>query len=120
MKVPARYPGGGAKQMIETLTGKQVPSGKLSTDIGIQVFNVGTSYALARAIHHGEPLISRLVTVTGHVGRDRLQAQAVADGLGQIGLVLDDQHAHAFSMVRAGRYRRRIEIVIRPHNATRP
>jgi electron transport complex protein RnfC len=67
--VPARYPGGGAKQMIETLTGKQVPSGKLSTDIGIQVFNVGTAHALARAVHHGEPLISRLVTVTGHVLR---------------------------------------------------
>jgi len=67
--VPARYPGGGAKQMIETLTGKQVPSGKLSTDIGIQVFNVGTAYSLARAVHHGEPLISRLVTVTGHVLR---------------------------------------------------
>jgi electron transport complex protein RnfC len=67
--LPAIYPGGGAKQMIQTLTGKQVPSGKLSTDIGIQVFNVGTTYALARAVHHGEPLISRLVTVTGHVLR---------------------------------------------------
>jgi len=67
--VPARYPGGGAKQLIETLTGKQVPSGKLSTDIGIQVFNVGTAFALARAVHHGEPLISRLITVTGHVLR---------------------------------------------------
>ena len=67
--VPARYPGGGAKQMIQVLTGKEVPSGKLSTDIGIQVFNVGTTYALARAVHHGEPLISRLVTVTGHVLR---------------------------------------------------
>ena len=67
--VPAIYPGGGAKQLIQTLTGKEVPSGKLSTDIGIQVFNVGTAYALARAIHHGEPLISRLVTVTGHVLR---------------------------------------------------
>jgi electron transport complex protein RnfC len=67
--VPAIYPAGGAKQMIETLTGKQVPSGKLSTDIGIQVFNVGTAYALACAVHHGEPLISRLVTVTGHVLR---------------------------------------------------
>ena len=67
--VPARYPGGGAKQLIETLTGKQVPSGKLSTDIGIQVFNVGTAHALARAVHHGEPLIARLVTVTGHVLR---------------------------------------------------
>jgi electron transport complex protein RnfC len=67
--VPAHYPGGGAKQMIEVLTGKQVPSGKLSTDIGIQVFNVGTAHAVARAVHHGEPLISRLVTVTGHVLR---------------------------------------------------
>jgi len=67
--VPAIYPGGGAKQMIQTLAGMEVPSGKLSTDIGIQVFNVGTTYALARAIHHGEPLISRLVTVTGHVLR---------------------------------------------------
>ena len=67
--VPAIYPGGGAKQLIQTLIGHEVPSGKLSTDIGIQVFNVGTAYALARAIHHGEPLISRLVTVTGHVLR---------------------------------------------------
>ncbi|KAB2318055.1 electron transport complex subunit RsxC [Betaproteobacteria bacterium SCN1] len=67
--VPAVYPGGGAKQMIETLTGKQVPTGRLSTDIGIQVFNVGTAYALARAVFHGEPMVSRLVTVTGHVLR---------------------------------------------------
>ena len=67
--VPTIYPAGGAKQLIQTLTGREVPSGKLSTDIGIQVFNVGTAYALARAVHHGEPLISRLVTVTGHVLR---------------------------------------------------
>ncbi|MEW6120247.1 MAG: electron transport complex subunit RsxC [Pseudomonadota bacterium] len=67
--VPSIYPGGGAKQMIEVLTGRQVPSGKLSTDIGIQVFNVGTAHALARAVNHGEPMLSRLVTVTGHVLR---------------------------------------------------
>ncbi len=67
--VPTLYPSGGAKQMTEILTGKQVPSGKRSTDIGLQVFNVGTAYAVARAVHHGEPLISRLVTVTGHVLR---------------------------------------------------
>ncbi|HEY9100382.1 MAG TPA: electron transport complex subunit RsxC [Thiobacillus sp.] len=67
--VPSIYPGGGAKQLIQTLTGEQVPSGKLSTDIGIQVFNVGTAHALTRAVHHGEPLISRVVTVTGHVLR---------------------------------------------------
>jgi electron transport complex protein RnfC len=67
--VPTIYPGGGAKQLTEMLTGKQVPSGRRSTDIGLQVFNVGTAYALARAVYHGEPLISRLVTVTGHVLR---------------------------------------------------
>ncbi|MEQ1592805.1 MAG: electron transport complex subunit RsxC [Thiobacillaceae bacterium] len=67
--VPTRYPGGGAKQLIKTLTGKEVPSGKLSTDIGIQVFNVGTAFALYRAIFKGEPLISRMVTVSGHVQR---------------------------------------------------
>ncbi len=67
--VPTIYPGGGAKQLTEMLTGKQVPIGKRSTDIGLQVFNVGTAHALARAVHHGEPLISRLVTVTGHVLR---------------------------------------------------
>ncbi len=67
--VPSIYPGGGAKQMIEVLTGRQVPSGRLSTEIGIQVFNVGTAYALARAVLNGEPMISRLVTVTGHVLR---------------------------------------------------
>jgi electron transport complex protein RnfC len=67
--VPTLYPSGGAKQMTEIITGKQVPSGKRSTDIGVQVFNVGTAHALARAVHHGEPLISRLVTVTGHVLR---------------------------------------------------
>jgi electron transport complex protein RnfC len=67
--VPTLYPSGGAKQLTEILTGKQVPSGKRSTDVGLQVFNVGTAYALARAVHHGEPLISRLVTVTGHVLR---------------------------------------------------
>lgn len=67
--VPTRYPAGGIKQMIQTLTGLEVPSGKLPTDLGIQVFNVGTAYALARAIRQGEPLVERLVTVTGHVLR---------------------------------------------------
>ena len=67
--VPTLYPGGGAKQLTKTLTGKEAPWNGRSTDIGVQVFNVGTAYALARAVFHGEPLISRLVTVTGHVLR---------------------------------------------------
>jgi len=67
--VPTCYPGGGGKQLAYTLTGVEVPVGGLSTDVGIQVFNVGTAYGLHRAVLHGEPLISRVVTVTGHVAR---------------------------------------------------
>jgi electron transport complex protein RnfC len=67
--MPTLYPGGGGKQITQTLTGIVTPSGGRTTDAGVQVFNVGTAYALARAIQHGEPLISRIVTVTGHVLR---------------------------------------------------
>ncbi|MGA7180109.1 MAG: electron transport complex subunit RsxC [Thiobacillaceae bacterium] len=67
--MPTIYPGGGGKQIVKTLLNLDTPSGGRSTDIGVQVFNVGTAYALARAVFHGEPLISRLVTVTGHVLR---------------------------------------------------
>lgn len=67
--MPTIYPGGGGKQIVQTLTGLVTPSGGRTTDVGVQVFNVGTTYALARALLHGEPLISRIVTVTGHVLR---------------------------------------------------
>lgn len=66
--IPTLYPSGGSKQMIKLLTGKEVPSGGRSTDIGIATFNVATALAIHRAIHLGEPLISRVVTVTGNVG----------------------------------------------------
>ena len=66
--VPTLYPAGGAKQLIRVLTGKEVPGAMRSTaDMGVQVFNVGTAYAAWRAIAHGEPLISRVVTLTGNV-----------------------------------------------------
>jgi len=65
--VPTIYPGGGAKQLIKVLTGKEPPSGGRSTDVGVQCFNVATAYSVHRAVHHGEPVISRIVTVTGNV-----------------------------------------------------
>ena len=67
--VPTIYPGGGAKQLIKVLTGKEVPSGKLPTEIGVQCFNVATAYSVHRFVNHGEPVISRIVTVTGKVSR---------------------------------------------------
>jgi len=65
MSIPTRYPAGSEKQLIQVITGQQVPSQGLPIDIGIVCHNIGTSYAIGRAIHHGEPLISRIVTVTG-------------------------------------------------------
>ena len=69
--VPTLYPSGSAKQLTEILTGKEPPSGVRATTIGVQIFNVATAYSVARAMLHGEPLISRIVTVTGNVDQPR-------------------------------------------------
>jgi electron transport complex protein RnfC len=63
--VPSVYPAGGEKQLIYALTGEEVPSQGLPADLGIVCHNVGTAAAIARALLQGEPLISRVVTVTG-------------------------------------------------------
>ena len=62
-----KYPQGGEKQLIEAITGRQVPAGKLPLDAGVVVLNVGTCAAIADAIIDGKPLISRITTVTGCV-----------------------------------------------------
>src|SRR5213078_848369 len=63
--------------------------------------------------------LQRGVAVTGDVGRDRFQAQPVADGLCHVGLVLDDQHTRA-GMVTSCAYRWHIENHIRAGNTTLP
>lgn len=63
--VPTKYPSGGEKQLIKLLTGVEVPGGKIPADVGIVCQNVGTTTAIHRAVIHGEPLISRVVTITG-------------------------------------------------------
>ncbi|NHB63225.1 electron transport complex subunit RsxC [Photorhabdus sp. RW14-46] len=63
--IPTKYPSGGAKQLTKILTGKEVPSGGRSSTIGVLMQNVGTVVAIKRAIIDGEPLIERVVTITG-------------------------------------------------------
>ncbi|MDH2911006.1 electron transport complex subunit RsxC [Kosakonia sp. HypNH10] len=63
--IPTKYPSGGAKQLTQILTGKQVPHGGRSSDIGVLMQNVGTAYAVKRAVIDGEPLTERVVTLTG-------------------------------------------------------
>jgi len=63
--VPTKYPSGGAKQLTKILTGLEVPKGHHSSHIGVLMQNIGTVFAIKRAIIDGEPLIERVVTLTG-------------------------------------------------------
>lgn len=65
--VKAKYPQGGEKQLINAVTGREVPSGKLPMDAHCVVINVATAAAIADAVIDGRPLVSRIVTVTGAV-----------------------------------------------------
>lgn len=65
VSVPALYPMGSAKQLIQAVTGREVPAGGRSTDVGVLVHNAGTVYAIQQALRFGRPLISRVVTVSG-------------------------------------------------------
>ena len=64
-RVPTRYPAGGERQLIYSLTGQQAPSQGRPIDIGIVCHNVGTAYAVNDAITNAKPLTSRIVTLTG-------------------------------------------------------
>ena len=63
--VPTRYPMGSEKHLIRAVTGKEVPAKALAPEIGILVHNVGTAFAIHRALRLGQPLISRIVTISG-------------------------------------------------------
>ena len=65
VQIPTVYPSGGEKQLIRIVTGREVPSQGLPADIGVICHNPGTAAAVHRALIEGEPLITRLVTVTG-------------------------------------------------------
>ena len=61
-----RYPQGAEKQLIQSVTGRQVPPGGLPAAVGCAVFNTATTSAIYDAIYLGMPLVKRGVTVTGH------------------------------------------------------
>jgi len=65
VQVPTRYPAGGEQQLIKVLLNQELPKKMLPRQLGIVVHNVGTAAAVFRAVKWGQPLISRIVTVTG-------------------------------------------------------
>lgn len=75
--MPSMYPMGSEKQIIQALTGKEIPAGGRPADIGVLVHNVATAYAVQQAIRHGRPLISRIVTLSGGALRTPLNVEAL-------------------------------------------
>ena len=63
--LPTMYPQGSEKQLIQAVTGREVPPGKLPVSVGCAVFNVSTFAAIYRAVRLGMPLIQRIVTISG-------------------------------------------------------
>jgi electron transport complex protein RnfC len=64
-----KYPQGAEKQLINAITGREVPCGGLPMDVGCLVQNVGTSLAVYEALHLGRPLIERVLTVAGSAAK---------------------------------------------------
>jgi Na+-translocating ferredoxin:NAD+ oxidoreductase subunit C len=65
--VPTLYPSGDARRLVHLVLGTEIPHDKRTTEMGLQVFNVATVLALYRYFEHGEPSISRIVSMTGNV-----------------------------------------------------
>jgi electron transport complex protein RnfC len=112
---PTKYPSGGEKQLIQILTGREVPNSGLPANVGVVSQNVGTARAIYRAVRFGEPLISRVTTVVGealqrqrnievpigtpiqHIldnhGVDRARMQRIVIGGPMMGYTIEDERA---------------------------
>ncbi|HCU54651.1 MAG TPA: electron transport complex subunit RsxC [Gammaproteobacteria bacterium] len=75
--MPSMYPMGSEKQIIQKLTGKEIPAGGRPADIGVLVHNVATAWAVQQAIRYGRPLVSRIVTVSGGAMRTPRNVEAL-------------------------------------------
>jgi electron transport complex protein RnfC len=71
VRVPAVYPEGGERQLIKMLTGLEVPSDGYPQTLGLACINVATAWAVKRALLDREPLIERVITVTGAIAEPR-------------------------------------------------
>jgi electron transport complex protein RnfC len=74
--VPPVYPAGGESQLVQLLSGTEVPSGGLPWDAGFLCQNVATAAAIADCINNGVPLTTRIVTVTGSGVKEPVNIEA--------------------------------------------
>lgn len=78
--VKTKYPQGGEKQLIESLTGRRVGSGALPASVGVVINNIATAFAAYCTIAFGEPLIERIITVSGDIPADMRRNYVAALG----------------------------------------
>lgn len=60
-----KYPQGAERNLIFALTGRKLNSKKLPADVGCIVCNAATVHGVGRAVCKGQPLMERVITVTG-------------------------------------------------------
>ncbi|NLG12137.1 MAG: electron transport complex subunit RsxC [Elusimicrobia bacterium] len=87
-----KYPQGAERMLIKKTTGREVPEAGLPFDVGIVVFNVGTLYAIYRAVYEGMPLIERVVTVAGE------NAISAGNFIVKVGTPFSDILKHCFGI----------------------
>lgn len=75
--IPAKFPTGGERQLIKTLTNKEVPYGSLPASLGIVCFNVATALAIKQALLDQQPFRSRIVSVTGTAVQKPVNVQTI-------------------------------------------
>ncbi len=63
--VPTQYPMGSEKHLVKAVTGLETPARALTAELGVVVHNAATAHAVHLAVRYGEPLLSRVVTVSG-------------------------------------------------------
>ncbi|MEM9761295.1 MAG: electron transport complex subunit RsxC [Pseudomonadota bacterium] len=91
--VPTLYPMGSEKHLVKAVTGAETPARALTAELGIVVHNAATAHAVHLAVRYGEPLISRVVTVSGRAVRRQANIQAL------IGTPVADLIAHCGGLV---------------------
>jgi len=93
--VPARYPMGSSKHLVQAITGRETPASGRTADLGVVVNNVATAYAVYEACYLGRPLISRIVTLSGKAVKhaanyDTLIGTPIADLVEQSGGLIEE------------------------------
>ncbi|MGF1659253.1 MAG: electron transport complex subunit RsxC [Rubrimonas sp.] len=91
--VPTQYPMGSERHLVQMLTGRETPARALTAELGILVHNAATAHAVHLAVRYGEPLISRVVTVSGDAVARPANVQAL------IGATVSDILDHCGGLV---------------------